>query len=78
MNVYFFFFFSFYEEIQDGCQNWRENNFRKKSPLDPAHTPQVKHFNEIALSRTVSEINAFSCLQRYSRWPPRMAGQRFF
>ena len=77
-------------EIQDGRQNWRENVFRKKSPVDSLHfldkrifafytqiqdgtksggkTFFVKksplHFVEIALSRSISEINAFLLFQR--------------
>ena len=33
--------------------------FLRKSPVDCADTLWVKNFIEIALSRTVSEINAF-------------------
>ena len=49
----------FYTEIQDGREKWRESDFREMSPVDSADNLQVKHFVEIALSRTVSEINAF-------------------
>ena len=51
--------FALYAEIQDGCQKWRENNFWKKSPKDSANSLQFQKFVKIALSRTVSEINAF-------------------
>ena len=54
--------FVFYAEIQDGRQNWRENDFYEKSPADSADTIGVKNFVEITLSRSVSEINVFLCL----------------
>ena len=39
MNVYnFFSVFAFYAEIQEGRQNWRENNFWEKSQVDSADT----------------------------------------
>ena len=68
MNVVclFIYFFAFYAEMQDGRQNWRENDFCKKSPVDSAYTLRVKNFVEIALSRSVSQINTFLCLtQRF-------------
>ena len=49
----------FYAEIQDGCQEWRENDFWKKSPVNSGDTLAIKNSNEIALSRIVSEINGF-------------------
>ena len=56
--------FAFNAEIQDGRQKWRENNFCKKLPVDSGDTLWVKIFVEIALSRSVSEINAFLRFQR--------------
>ena len=50
--------FAFKAEIQDG-QKWRENNFWEKVAVDSADTLQFKNFVEIALSHSVSEINAF-------------------
>ena len=59
----FFFFFAFYAEIQEGRQKWRENNFFVEShQIESADTLWVKNFVEIALSHSVSEINAFLCL----------------
>ena len=49
----------FNTEIQDGRQKWRENVFCEIMPVDSADTLRVKIFVEIALSRSVSEINAF-------------------
>ena len=51
--------FAFFAEIQDGCQKWRANKFCGKLPVDAGHTLLVKNFIEIALSRTIIEINAF-------------------
>ena len=51
--------FAFNAEIQDGHQKWRENDFCKKWAVDSADTLWVKIFVEIALSRSVSEINVF-------------------
>ena len=45
-----------YAEIQDGHQ--------KNSPVDSAAILRVKTFVEIALARTVSEINISLCFQR--------------
>ena len=53
--------FAFYAEIQDGRQKWRENDFWGKSPVDSGDTLRVKNFVKIALSRSISEINAFLC-----------------
>ena len=51
-------------ETQDGRQKWWENNFCENSPVDSAKTLWVKNFVEIALCRSVSEINAFSALRK--------------
>ena len=49
----------FNAEIQDGRQQWRENDFPEKLPVDSADTLWVKILIEIGLSRSISEINAF-------------------
>ena len=48
----------FRREIQDGRQKWWENDFCEKSPVYSANTLWVKNFIEIALSHSVSKINA--------------------
>ena len=53
------FFFAFYTEIKMASKNGRSTIFLEKSPVDSPNTLQVKHFVEIAVSCTVSEINAF-------------------
>ena len=73
MNTYFFFFFAFYAETQDGRQQWWVNDCWGKSPANSADRLQVKYFVEIALSCTVSETNAF--LRFTQKWPPKLAGK---
>ena len=53
--------FVFNTEIKDSRQKWRENVFFfcEIMPVDSADTLRVKNFVEIALSRSVSEINMF-------------------
>ena len=50
--------FAFYAEIQNGCQNWQQNDSWEKSPDETADTLWVTNFAEIALSHTVSEFYA--------------------
>ena len=55
----YLFFFAFYAEIQNGHP-------KGKSPVDSADNLRIKNFIEIALSRSVSEINTFFCFtQKY-------------
>ena len=56
--------FAFNPEIQDGRQKWRERFFCEKLTVYFAETLWVKNFVEIALPRSVSEINAFLFFQR--------------
>ena len=51
--------FAFNAEIQGGRQKWWKNDFCEKPPVDSADTLKVKNFVEIALPRSISEINAF-------------------
>ena len=60
-NLFIYFFFAFYAEIQNGHQKWWENDFWEKSPVDSVDNLRVKNFVEIALSHSVSEINTFLC-----------------
>ena len=50
---------AFNAEIQDGRQKWQENDFCKISSVDFLDNLWVKNCVKIALSRSVSEINAF-------------------
>ena len=56
--------FVFYAEIQDGHQKWRESDFCEKSP---GHS--------IALSRTVSKINAFLCFTQKFKMTANCGGK---
>ena len=76
--IFLKFFLSFYAEIQDGRQKWRENDFCKKSPVDSADTLWVKNFVEIALSRSVSETNTFLCLTQKFKMAAKSGGKTFF
>ena len=60
-------FFAIYAEIQDGHQKRQENVCWEKLPVDSADALWVKSFVKIALSRSVSEINAFLCLTQKLR-----------
>ena len=50
--------FALYAEIQNGRQKWRENNFWEKSLIQSADNLRVKNLVEIALSCSVSKVNA--------------------
>ena len=52
--------FAFNAEIQDGRQKLRENQFGEKLLMDSEDSLWVKNFVEIAVSRSVSELNVFS------------------
>ena len=70
--------FAFNAEIQDGCQKWRENDFCEKSPVDFHDTLWVKNFVEIALSRSVSEINTFLHLTQKFKMATKNGGKTIF
>ena len=52
--------------------------FAKKSPLDSADTLWVKNFVKIALSRSISKINAFLCLTQKFKMAAKSGGKMFF
>ena len=70
--------FVFNAEIQDGHQKWRENNFCKMSPIDSTDTLRIKKFVQIALSRSVSKINVFSCLMQKFKMATKSGGKTIF
>ena len=47
------------QKFMMATKNGGENDFWGKSPVDYSDTLRIKNFIKIALSRTVSEINAF-------------------
>ena len=57
-------FFAFNAEIQDDCHKWGKPFFCEKMPVHSPHTLVVKNCIKIALSRTISEINAFLCFMQ--------------
>ena len=61
--------FLFNAEIQDG---------RQKLPVDFADTLRVKNFVEIALPRSVSEINMFFCLTQKFKMAAKSGGKTIF
>ena len=71
----FIFFFVFYTEIQDRRQKWRENDFCEKSPVDSVDTLWVINFGEIALIRSVSEINTFLYLRQKFKMAAKSGGK---
>ena len=58
-------------------KKWLENDSWEKLPDYSADSGVSKFFAEMALFRTVSEINAFCVLCRNLRWLAKMAGKRF-
>ena len=71
--------FSFYAEIQEVWQKCRVIDLWENSTVNSADTLQVKNFIKIALSRTVSEINAFffDFWEKLSRLCKFSGGQKF-
>ena len=74
----YLFFFAFYAEIQNGHQKWQENDFGEKSPVDSADNLQVKNFVEIALSRSISEINGFLRFTQKFKMAAKSDGKTIF
>ena len=71
--------FVFNTEIQDGRQKWRENVFFCEiMPVDSADTLWVKNFVEIALSRSVSEINTFLHFMQKFKMVAKSGRKTFF
>ena len=57
---------------------WRANDFWEKSPVDSADTLGVKNFDEIALSHTVSGINAFLHFTQKFKMAAKYGGKTIF
>ena len=70
--------FAFNAEIQDGRQKWRKNDVCEKSPVDSADTLQVRNFVEIALSRSISEINMFLRFTQKFKMATKSGGKKSF
>ena len=65
----------FHAEIQDGRQKWWQTDFCKKYILD---TLGVENFDEIALSRTVKEIEANLCFYIFGKNSKIQNGHHFW
>ena len=59
-------------------ENGAKNYFWEKSPVDSADTLGVKTFDEIVLSRTVSEINAFMCFTQKFKMAAKNGGKMIY
>ena len=71
-------FFAFYAEIQDDHQKWWQSDFGEMSPVHSTDTLWVKHFIKIALSRTVSKINAFLHFTQKFKMAAKNGGKAIF
>ena len=67
-----------FTDINDGHQKLQENNFWGKSPIDSADSPCVKKVAEIALSRTVLEINMLLRLMQKFKMAAKSGGKAIF
>ena len=56
----------------------KKNDFWEKSPVDSADTLGVKNFDEIVLSRTVSEINVFMCFTQKFKMDSKNGGKMIY
>ena len=68
-------------KIQNGGHFWGGENFWKLQRLHCLDTLCVENFAEIALSRTVKEIEAnlcFAIFGKNSKWPPFLGRGKFF
>ena len=67
-----------FTDINDGHQKLQENNFWGKSPIDSADSPCVKKVAEVALSRTVLEINMLLRLMQKFKMAAKSGGKAIF
>ena len=77
-------------KIQNGRHFWGGENFLKIAKTTMLRYPVGENFDEIALSRTVKEIEAILCFARKfvfchfwqkfenSKWPPFLGRGKFF
>ena len=55
-----------------------ENNFCETLPVDSADTLRIKNFIEIALARSISEINAFLSFTQKFKMAAKIGGEKDF
>ena len=76
-----FSIFSKNSKNQNGRHFWGGENFLKIARIHSLHTLWVENFDEIALSRTVKEIEGnlcFAIFGKNSKWPPFLGRGKFF
>ena len=70
-------FLHFTQKYKKAAKNGGKTIFGKSRQFTLQIPLEFKNFAEIALTRTVSEIYAFSHFTQTSRWLPIMAGKQF-
>ena len=60
------------------AKKWQESDFCKMSPVDSVDTLWVQNFVEIALSRTVSEINVLLRFTQKFKRAAKSGGKAIF
>ena len=68
----------FTQKFKMATQKWQESDFCKMSPVHSADTLWVQNFVEIALSHTVSEINALLRFTQKFKIPAKSGGKAIF
>ena len=71
-------FLHFMQKIKMAAESGWKMFFCEKSPVDSVDILWVKNFVEIALSRSVSEINAFLHLTQKFKMAAKSGGKRLF
>ena len=70
--------FPFLAKIQNGRHFWGGENFLKINNIHSSHTLRVENFDEIALSRTVKEIQAILCFSIFGENSKIQNGRHFW
>ena len=66
------------QKFKMGAKSGRENDFCEKSPVESADIMRIRNFIEIALSRSVSEINGFLRYMQNFRMAAKSGGKTIF
>ena len=73
-----FFILGKNSKIQNGRHMWGGENFLKLQRAHFLDTPWVENFDEIALSRTVKEIEAILCFAIFGKNSKNQNGRHFW
>ena len=68
----------FMQKFKMATKKWRESGFCKMSPVHSTNNLPVQIFFEIALSRTVSKINALLCFTQKFKMAAKSGGKAIF